>query len=106
VQKPFLLSDHVSALVARVYSASSPEESNPNDLFRLYMICAVSAVPLRRRGSIEQHPYSYFLAAKALIGRVNLVSGLEAMENLILLARFGVYYSIGMSMCLLHQAGD
>lgn len=95
VQKPFLLTDYVANLVQEIYSHTPPEASDAQDLFRLYMICAISAVPLRRRGLEQQHPYSFFLAASAYFDKVNFSSGVEALQNLFLLARFAVYFHIG-----------
>ncbi|SMR62193.1 unnamed protein product [Zymoseptoria tritici ST99CH_1E4] len=97
VQKPFLLTDYVANLVQEIYSHTPPEASDAQDLFRLYMICAISAVPLRRRGLEQQHPYSFFLAASAYFDKVNFSSGVEALQNLFLLARFAVYFHIGAS---------
>ncbi|SMR64686.1 unnamed protein product [Zymoseptoria tritici ST99CH_3D1] len=95
VQKPFLLTDYVANLVQEIYSHTPPEASDAQDLFRLYMICAISAVPLRRRGLEQQHPYSFFLAASAYFDKANFSSGVEALQNLFLLARFAVYFHIG-----------
>ncbi|KJX96386.1 hypothetical protein TI39_contig636g00001 [Zymoseptoria brevis] len=97
VQKPFLLTEYVGNLVQEIYSHTPPEGNDAQDLFRLYMICAISAVPLQRRGLEQQHPYSFFLAASAYFDKVNSSSGVEALQNLFLLARFAVYFHIGAS---------
>lgn len=61
------------------------------------MICAISAVSLRRRGLIQQHPYGYYLLARTYFDRIVLHSGFQAIENLLLLSRFAVYCQTGTS---------
>jgi hypothetical protein len=72
------------------------------------MICAISAVPLRRRGLDQQHPYSFFLAASTYLDKLDLSTGIDALQNLLLLARFAVYFHIGMRyrVCLIYSLTD
>lgn len=59
------------------------------------MVFSISAVTRYRQDTSLAHPYGYFLAAQAFLGTVPLVGSLEAVENLLLVSRFGMYYHIG-----------
>ncbi|KAK4502316.1 hypothetical protein PRZ48_005741 [Zasmidium cellare] len=97
VQKPFFMESEVVSLLERIYSHMDSDENTAEDLFNFYLICATSAVPLRRRGRIQEHPYSFFLAARSYADSVNLLMGIPAVQSLLLLARFGVYFHTGAS---------
>jgi len=99
LQKPFLSSTYVSQLITNLYYRGDVTEPSPQDMFRLFMICAISAVPLRRRELIPDHPYGFFLSARTYVDRIPLLSGIEAVENLLLLARFAVYFHTGNPLC-------
>lgn len=89
------MESEVVSLLERIYSNTDPRENTAEDLFNFYLICATSAVPLRRRGHIQEHPYSFFLAARSYADAVNLLLGIPAVQSLLLLARFGVYFHTG-----------
>ncbi|KAK5109655.1 hypothetical protein LTR62_006777 [Meristemomyces frigidus] len=97
-QKPFLLGKEVLALLDRVYAFGKHEMVTSQDRFRLFMICAIAIVPLRRRGILDLHPYSFFLTACTLAGDIPLVESLDGLMNLLLIARFSVYYNTGISI--------
>ncbi|KAK3645211.1 hypothetical protein LTR56_009263 [Elasticomyces elasticus] len=97
-QKPFLLESEVQSLLDTVYTRHNAPNAPAQDKFRLLMICAIAAVPLRRRGVIDFHPYSFFLAACALTDNINILDGLDGIQNLLLIARFGVYFHTGISL--------
>ncbi|KAF7191150.1 Protein STB5 [Pseudocercospora fuligena] len=92
-QKPFLSIEEVHAALQGAYA----EDPVDQDRFTLLMVCAIAGVALRRRGLISQHPYGFFLTARTLLNSINLRSGLPALKNLLLLARFAVYFHIGLS---------
>lgn len=62
------------------------------------MVFALSGVTLFRKGEIEDHPYGYCLAAQAFLGKIALVGNLDAIQNLLLIARVGMYHHIEMSI--------
>jgi hypothetical protein len=62
------------------------------------MICAISAVYLHRRGVATQPPYDFFLTAQDYLDRLPLLGTMESVENLLLFARFGIYYHINTSI--------
>lgn len=100
IQKPFFLARDVYTLYGRLYPGGSPElvQHESQDLFRLFMICAIAAVNLQRRGFDIDHPYSFFLAAQPHLQKMKMLDGLDAIQNLLLLTRFGVYYHIGKAI--------
>lgn len=61
------------------------------------MIFAISAITRYRAGLTTEHPYGYYLAAQSYIGDVALIGNLDAIQNLLLVARFGMYHHIGKS---------
>lgn len=98
IQKPFLLARDVYTLYGRLYPGGDREviRHESQDLFRLFMICAIAAVNLQRRGFGIDHPYSFFLAAQPHLQNMRMLDhGIDAIQNLLLLTRFGVYYHIG-----------
>jgi len=104
LQRPFLLARDLHASFARIYplvTTHEPTQQSSQDKFRLLMVCAIATVNLQRRGQLEQHPYSFFLAAQSYLQDTDLLNGLDAIQNLLLIARFGVYFHTGQ---LLQQA--
>jgi hypothetical protein len=65
------------------------------DYFRLFMVFAVSSVTRYRASESGEHPYGYYLAAQNHLSRTPLVGSLDAIQNLLLVARFGMYHHIG-----------
>lgn len=80
--------------LSRVYQ-SSPENALQQDLYTIFMISAISSVTMFRRGMIGQHPYGFYRSASRLLSSIPLVGSLQAIQNLLLIARFAMYYHIG-----------
>ncbi|RMY88648.1 hypothetical protein D0861_04718 [Hortaea werneckii] len=97
LQKPFLLEGEVYELLSRIYPSHGDSLASDEDRFRLLMICAVAAVRLHRRGIVDVHPCAFFQAARKYFAKIPLLAGLASIQNLLLLARFGVYFPIGKS---------
>ncbi|KAI3577538.1 hypothetical protein IWW34DRAFT_879164 [Fusarium oxysporum f. sp. albedinis] len=70
-----------------------------HDIFQLYMAIAIGSIRLFRDKTFDQHPFGFFSAALEMNplaeSRYNTLGNIE---NLILIARFGVYYNIGCSL--------
>ncbi|KAJ4229600.1 hypothetical protein NW760_007452 [Fusarium oxysporum] len=68
-----------------------------HDIFQLYMAIAIGSIRLFRDKTFDQHPFGFFSAALEMNppaeSRYNTLGNIE---NLILIARFGVYYNIGI----------
>ena len=94
-QKPFLLKHEVLALSERIYMFSDPNQAAPQDRFRLLMICAIATVPLRSRGASDLDPFAFFVAACSLVDMIPLLNNLDGVMNMLLIARFSVYYNTG-----------
>lgn len=67
------------------------------------MVFAISATTRYRAGLCTQHPYGYYLAAEACLGSIPLIQDIEALQNLLLIARFGMYHQIGCSLWEISQ---
>lgn len=100
LQRPMMLQSDVAALLQRAYPDSGEPALDHQDLYTFFMLCSVSAVRLRRQGIISQHPYSFFLTAQTHAERCNMLSGMTALQNLLLLARFAVYFHTGTNICI------
>ncbi|KAL8386788.1 hypothetical protein RB595_010389 [Gaeumannomyces hyphopodioides] len=94
VLAPFLLRREVWKLHTRVYpeaprQASSPD---PQELFRAHIICAIGAVIPYRNGQHRQHrqhPEGYYRAALQHLDSAFLTHGLDSIQDLLLICRFG-----------------
>ncbi|RAH68084.1 fungal specific transcription factor domain-containing protein [Aspergillus aculeatinus CBS 121060] len=103
VQNPFLLRRDVQQLYHSVFSGAHGAASRPNlppplqrlTDFRVFMILAIGAVPLYRSGRHTSHPYGYFLAAMDHLDFNVLSKGLDSIQDLLLVVRFGIYHHIG-----------
>ncbi|PVI00955.1 hypothetical protein DM02DRAFT_526037 [Periconia macrospinosa] len=62
------------------------------------MVFAVSATTKHRSGLTCQDPYGYFKAAEAYLGNIDLIGNVDAIQNLLLITRFGMYHHIGTSL--------
>ncbi|KAH7305218.1 fungal-specific transcription factor domain-containing protein [Stachybotrys elegans] len=62
------------------------------------MVFAISGVTRFRKGLTKEHPYGYFVAAQSYLQDIPLIGSLDAIQNLLLVARFGVYHHIGTSL--------
>jgi hypothetical protein len=72
--------------------------SDPQDLFRLFMLFAISGVTRYRSGLSKEHPFGYYLAALAHIGSIPLIGTPDAIQNSLLIGRFGMYHHVGTSL--------
>ena len=76
--------------------AASSVESDKHLLFQLNMVLAIGSVRLFRTAATGLHPFGFFTAAlEAKPPSSSSFSTLEDIENLLLVARFGLFYNIG-----------
>jgi hypothetical protein len=101
IHHTFLLRQEVLSIFNRVYDSSIT--SLEQDRFRLLMVFAISATTRYRAGIINEHPYGYFMAAENYLGRIPLIKDIDAIQNLLLVARFGMYHHIGTSLWEISQ---
>lgn len=103
IQNPFLLRSYVQELYQYAFSdnvAGQKEGSNgsylsQHQLFRTFMILAIGSIPLYRTGKHRHHPYGYFLSAMKHLEVEFLSKGLDSIQDLLLVSRFGIYHHIG-----------
>jgi hypothetical protein len=94
---PLLAERDVTDTFHRVYS-STEEQQTATDLYRLYMIVAIASVTTYRRGLTHQHPYGYFRAAQRYFAQAGAVGDARAVQNVLLVARFSMYYHVDCSI--------
>lgn len=82
----------------KVYTSTNGVESSSQDRFRLFMIFAISGVTRYRSGTSKEHPFGYYLAALAHVKHIPLIGSPDAIQNSLLLGRFGMYQHIGTSL--------
>lgn len=103
VHHAFLLRSEMLDVFGRVYSvASISERPSAQDYFRLFMIFAISDTTrhraCRNHSQNAEHPYGYYLAAEGYLHGMPLIKDAEAIQNLLLIARFGMYHHIDASI--------
>ncbi|PLB53674.1 hypothetical protein P170DRAFT_481666 [Aspergillus steynii IBT 23096] len=105
VQNPFLLRRDVQQLYHLVFetgrecpTAQERMGLSDHDMFRTFMILAIGSIPLYRTGAHKSHPYGYFRTAMKYMDATVLSRGLESIQDLLLVVRFGIYYHIGTSI--------
>lgn len=86
------------ALIDRAYAEGPSSNQDPQDFFRLYMIFAIAAVSLQREKVATQPPYNFFIAAQYYLPSIDLLHSFDSVQNLLLFARFGIYYHINTSI--------
>lgn len=59
------------------------------------MILAISSVIPYRRQMHQQHPFGYYLAAMQYFDPLFLANTETAIQDLLLICRFGIYHHIG-----------
>ena len=64
----------------------------------VFMLLAVSSVTMYRKGQINLHPYGYFYAAQRFMPLIQLVGSITAIQNLLIFARFAMYYHVNYSI--------
>ncbi|KAL4916130.1 fungal-specific transcription factor domain-containing protein [Aspergillus aurantiobrunneus] len=98
VLNPFLLRRQVEDVYQRVFR-SDPDASQPSHrLFRAFMVLAIGAIHPYRRGAHQWHPYGYFLSAMQHFKSGLMSRGIESIQDLLLVGRFGIYHHIGTSI--------
>lgn len=55
------------------------------------------------QGDSSEHPYGYYLAAQEYVGNIPLIGNADAIQNLLLVCRFGMYHHIGTSLWEISQ---
>ncbi|KAL4747771.1 hypothetical protein BDW72DRAFT_209390 [Aspergillus terricola var. indicus] len=99
VLNPFLLRREVEDVYRRVFSPSESEQHHSQtDLFRAFMLLAIGSIHPFRRGSHQGHPYGYFLSAMQHFQSDSLSQGIQSIQDLLLIGRFGIYHHIGTSI--------
>ncbi|KAG5770173.1 hypothetical protein H9Q72_002838 [Fusarium xylarioides] len=102
VAHPLLKREVLQSCLERAPNWSTRERINltseqRHDIFQIYMAIAIGSIRLFREKTFDQHPFGFFSAALEMNppaeSRYNTLGNIE---NLILIARFGVYYNIGM----------
>jgi hypothetical protein len=78
-----------------MYHPSPGQTPSAQDYFRLFMVFALSAVTRYRKGLSKDHPFGYYLAAQEYLSEIPLIGTLDAIQNFLLVARFGMYHHIG-----------
>ncbi|KAK5056527.1 hypothetical protein LTR84_012058 [Exophiala bonariae] len=94
---PLLAKCTVSDLLQRGYYSNNAQVS-AEDMYRLFMVFAISSVTTYRRGQTTVHPYGYFRAAQRYASQVSMLGGIAGVQNLLLVARFAMYYHIDCSI--------
>lgn len=95
--------DIASLFASKSDSVPSPSTANPSkgrqqELFTANMIMAIGAVGMFRAGLTTLHPFGFFTAALSASPPSEFSFGtIEDVENLLLIAHFGVFYNIGRS---------
>jgi hypothetical protein len=103
VHHSFLLCGEMLDIFNRIYSPS-PTSARPSaqDYFRLLMVFAISETTRHRAcqgaGADTGHPYGYYLAAESYLASIPLIKDPDAIQNLLIIARFGMYHHIGTSI--------
>ena len=68
------------------------------------MILAIASVPMFRKGQIADNPYGYFMAAQQFANKIPMIGSVDGIQNLLLIARFAMYYYISTCLCLLSHS--
>lgn len=97
----------MTAVVEKVYSnfddyhapPSDLSRSQKSDLFHLNMVLAIGSIQLSRNNLVPFHPFGFFTAAlEADPPSEYRFCAIEDVENLLLIALFGLFYNIGISL--------
>lgn len=99
VQNPFLLRRDVWRLYYSVFSGNrlerSPAQISDHNMFRTFMILAIGSIRMYRSGTHRNHPYGYYLTALKHLDANLFSRGIESIQDLLLVGRFGIYHHIG-----------
>ncbi|KAH8726122.1 fungal-specific transcription factor domain-containing protein [Phaeosphaeriaceae sp. PMI808] len=104
IHHTFLLRQDVLDIFNRIYNPSTDSTNkSPQEMFRLLMVFAISSTTRYRAGLSTEHPSGYFLAAERYLDTIPLIKDVDAIQNLLLIARFGMYHHIGASLWEISQ---
>lgn len=110
IHHTFLLRQDVLDVFTRIYGPQNEASQHhahpapmPQDHFRLLMVFAISATTRYRAGLCSEHPYGYFMTAETYLSSIPLIKDIDAIQNLLLVARFGMYHHIGTSLWEISQ---
>ncbi|KXJ88338.1 fungal-specific transcription factor domain-domain-containing protein [Microdochium bolleyi] len=102
VQKPILSVAELEGLFSHIYphgTAAAPRQDLAREVkFRAFMVMAVGTIMPFRRNACRHHPFGFYLSAMKELDPVFLSSNLSAIQDLLLVARFDIYYHIGTSI--------
>jgi hypothetical protein len=110
VHHAFLLRGEILDAFSRIY-APSPSFARPSaqDYFSLLMVFAISATTGHRacQGIDDDNarPYGYYLAAEPYLASIPLIKDINAIQNLLMIERFGMYHNIGTSIWEISRLG-
>jgi hypothetical protein len=102
---PFLDQGQISAVMEKIYTqlddyrvpTATLSKSQKHDFFQLNMVLAIGSIRLSRNGLVPVHPFGFFTAAlEAHPPSEYSFCAIEDVENLLLIALFGLFYNIGM----------
>lgn len=98
INHTFLVREDVLEVYNKVYMPVGDVQCTSQDLFRLFMLFAISGVTRYRAGLSKEHPFGYYLAALTHIGSIPLIGCPDSIQNSLLIGRFGMYHHIGQSL--------
>ncbi|KAK6336108.1 hypothetical protein TWF696_001676 [Orbilia brochopaga] len=89
---PFLLEDEIYEIMGRVHSIGTAVQGpTPQDLFRAFMIFAIGALSDVKEGSDPTAiAFSYYNSALMYAGGLPMMSGIPAIQNMLLLCLFSL----------------
>lgn len=93
VQNPFLLRQDIEATFTHVFSPGYSPTSR--ELFHAFIILATGSITLYRSGRHAHHSFGYYLAAMRHFNEGFMANGVPAIQDLLLICRFGVYHHTG-----------
>jgi hypothetical protein len=99
VVHPFLDPEATRASLLAIYR-QDVSHAPAQDLYRISMVLAIASVTKFRKGQITDNPYGYFMAARQLGNNVPMIGGVDGIQNLLLIARFAMYYYISTYLLL------
>lgn len=102
VAHQFLDAADIASLFTRTWSADTApstghlKRERSQDLFTANMIMAIGAVGMFRAGRTSFHPFGFFTAALSASPPSEFSFGaIQDVENLLLIAYFGIFFNIG-----------
>lgn len=95
--KTYMIFEEVySSLEIYTSSSRSLSKKQKQNLFQAYMVLAIGNIRPFRDGIVSMHPFGFFTAALEVNPpSESAFNAVEDLQNLLLIAHFGVYYDIG-----------